>query len=117
MDYGSAVSYKTLAKGTAVVGSDGTPVGAVKHVLADDSLDVFDGLVIEVAGSPRFADADDVAGVYENAVVLKCSAAEAAGLPAPSPSPAVMENHGVEDSEGPIKSKLHRAWDLISGNY
>jgi hypothetical protein len=29
----------------------------------------------------------------------------------------VMENHGIEDSESALRRKLHRAWDLISGNY
>jgi hypothetical protein len=28
----------------------------------------------------------------------------------------VMESHGVEDSEGGLQRKLHRAWDMISGN-
>jgi hypothetical protein len=27
-----------------------------------------------------------------------------------------MENHGVEDTEGKLQEKLHRAWDMISGN-
>ena len=38
-------------------------------------------------------------------------------LPKPTPAPAVLENHGVEDSESGLQRKLHRAWDLISGNY
>jgi hypothetical protein len=27
------------------------------------------------------------------------------------------ESHGAEDSQSALESKLHRAWDLISGNY
>jgi hypothetical protein len=38
-------------------------------------------------------------------------------LPKPTPAPAAMESHGAEDSESPLQSKLHRAWDLISGGY
>jgi len=117
VDYGEHISYETLAPGTPVVGSDGAEVGTVRHVLADDSVDVFDGLVIEVGGTARFADADEVGEIYERAVILKVSAADALELPEPVPAPAVMESHGVEDSEGPVMSKLHRAWDLISGNY
>jgi hypothetical protein len=29
----------------------------------------------------------------------------------------VMESHGDEGSESGLQRKLHRAWDLISGNY
>ena len=46
---------------------------------------------------------------------LTIDAAEAEHLPKPSPSPAVMEHHGVEDSEGKLEHKLRRAWEVVSG--
>jgi len=120
MDLGAPASYLTLAAGTAVYSSDGQRLGELEHVLADPEKDIFDGLVIDVSTGPgglRFADADQVAEVYERAVVLDIAAAEAEQLPEPRPAPAVMDSGGAADAEGPLETKLRRAWDLISGNY
>jgi uncharacterized protein YrrD len=120
VDYGSPASYLTLEAGTDVLSSDGEAIGKVEHVLADAEDDVFDGLVVDVRSGPgglRFVDADQVSEIYEQAVMLTISSAEADALPEPTPAPAAMESHGAEDAEGPLQSKLHRAWDLISGNY
>lgn len=120
MDQGSPISYLALEPGTEVMSSDGEPVGKVQHVLADEDSDIFDGLVIDTQRGPgglHFADAEQVAEIYEKAVVLTLKQSEIEQLPKPAPAPAVMESHGVEDSEGPLQSKLRRAWDLISGNY
>ena len=68
-------------------------------------------------GGSHFVDADQVDSIYEHAVVLTIPASEVDHLPKPEPAPAVMESHGVEDSESALRRKLHRAWDLMSGNY
>jgi hypothetical protein len=89
-------------------------------VLADVEEDVFDGIVIDCyrgPGGAHFVDADQVDAIYERAVVLTIPGSEVEQLPRPQPAPAVMESHGVEDSESALRRKLHRAWDLISGNY
>jgi hypothetical protein len=120
VDFGKPSSYLALEPGADVVSSDGERVGKVEHVLADADSDIFDGLVVDLERGPggwHFADADQVEEVYERAVVLTLPAAEVERLPKPAPSPGVMEHHGVEDSESSLQSKLHRAWDLISGNY
>jgi hypothetical protein len=120
VEYGNPSSYLALQAGADVVTSDGTTVGKVEHVLADPDADVFDGLLVDIKTGPggmHFVDADQVDEIYEGAVVLKIPADEVEGLPKPSPSPASMESHGVEDTESPLQAKLHRAWDLISGNY
>jgi hypothetical protein len=109
-----------LEAGAEVVTSDGASIGKVEHVLAAVDEDVFDGLVVDTRPGPggmRFVDADQVDEIYEHAVVLRVSEQEAEQLPEPAPAPAVMESHGVEDVESPLRAKLHRAWDLISGNY
>jgi hypothetical protein len=119
MDYGEPTSYLAVAEGCDVVSSDGEKVGTVQHVLADQDEDVFDGVVIDTQLGPgglHFVDAPQVAECRERAVLLSVPKAEVAGLPKPTPNPAVMENHGVEDSESSLQQKLHRAWDLISGN-
>lgn len=118
MTGGDPVSYLTLESGTEVLSSDGQRVAVVEHVLGDDATGIFDGLVIDIklgAGGLRFVDAPDVAALRENAVVLAMSTAQVEELPKPEPNPAVMEHHGVEDSEGQLEHKLHRAWEIISG--
>jgi hypothetical protein len=120
MDHGAPGSYLTLTPGTDVVSSDGETVGKVEHILADEETEIFDGLVIDVRLGPgglHFVDAPEVDEIFERAVVLGVPAAEIDQLPKPSASPAVIENHGVEDSESALQGKLRRAWDLISGRY
>ncbi len=101
-----------------MISSDGERVGTVEHVLNDEATGIFDGVVIDVMLGPRglrFVDAQQVAEVREDGVVLTVSAAEVHALPKPSPSPAVMEHHGIEDSEGKLEHKLRRAWEIVSG--
>jgi hypothetical protein len=119
MDYGEPSSYLALKEGCDVVSSDGEKVGTVQHVLADEEEDVFDGIVIDCELGPgglHFVDAPQVKECFERAVQLSVSKAEVTNLPKPTPNPAVMENHGVEDTESSLQAKLHRAWDVISGN-
>jgi hypothetical protein len=118
VDYGEPASYLTLEAGTDVVSSDGSVIGKVEHVLANEDEDIFDGLVVDLKAGPgglRFADAEQVDEIYEDAVVLTLSESEADQLPNPEPSPAVMDSDA--DPPGPLEAKLRRAWDLISGNY
>jgi hypothetical protein len=119
MDYGEPSSYLALEKGTDVVSSDGEKVGTVEHVLADEAEDVFDGIVIDShlgPGGMHFVDAPQVKECFERAVLLTVASSEVPDLPKPTASPAVMEEHGIGDTESPLQAKLHRAWDRISGN-
>ena len=111
MSYGEPSSYLTLADGTDVISSDGERVGVVEKVLADDKVHVFDGIVIDTKAGPgglRFVDAPEVSEIYDNAVIIKASAAEVAALPKPEKNPAVMEHHGVEDTPSALSSRLRR---------
>jgi hypothetical protein len=111
-------SHLTLQAGTEVVGADGERIGTVDHVLTDEATGIFDGLIIDTSLGPgglHFVDAPDVAEIHPDRVVLTIPAANVDQLPKPSPSPAVMEHHGVEDSEGTLEHKLRRAWEIISG--
>ena len=111
-------SYLTLEQGTDVVSADGDRVGVVEHVLRDEEADIFDGLVIDVKAGPgglRFVDAPEVGEILEDRVVLTIPSAGIEQLPKPGPNPAVMEHHGVEDSESPLQHKLRRAWEIVSG--
>jgi sporulation protein YlmC with PRC-barrel domain len=111
-------SHLTLQTGTEVVSTDGERIGTVDHVLTDEATGIFDGLIIDTSLGPgglHFADASEVAEIHPDRVVLAIPAAKVDQLPKPSPSPAVMEHHGVEDSEGTLEHKLRRAWEIISG--
>ena len=111
-------SHLTLQPDTDVVSADGERVGKVDHVLTDEATAIFDGLIIDVRPGPgglHFADAPQVAEIHPDRVVLTIPAAEVDQLPKPSPSPAVMEHHGVEDDEGTLEHKLRRAWEIVSG--
>ena len=119
-DHGEPRSYLEIDEGVDVITSDGQRLGALEHVLADDSADIFDGIVVDTSAGPgghRFVDAPDVEEFFERAVVLRLSAADAENLHEPSDNPAVMQHGGEEDSESHLSQKLRRAWDLISGRY
>lgn len=120
MDLGEPMAYEALAKGTPIYSADDQQIGKVAHVLADEREDVFDGIVIDehlFGAEHRFADADDIQGIFERGVVLKLSRAESEQLPKPSANPAVVRDNPAESASELRHQKLRRAWDLISGNY
>ena len=120
MDHGERIAYTVLAEGTPVLASDGTEVGSVKRVLADEGTDIFDGITIDADGE-RFVDAAQIGDLYERAVVLTISVREATELPEHTPSPAVIDvDADTIAGDGPgdaPRNVARRAWDRISGNY
>ena len=93
----------------------------VEHVLAVPEDDIFDGIVLDTSvlpGGHRFVDADQVEEIFERGVLLKIDSAAAEALPEPSANPAAMEvsaDDVAASNEGKLKQKLHRAWEMISG--
>lgn len=84
MDLGDPVSYLGLEEGTPVFASDGRELGRVGRVVFDADADIFEGLIVEGDGEPRFADGDDVVlAMHERGVVLAVDSAGARQLPAP----------------------------------
>ena len=116
-DLGPPTSYLALDEGTPVFDASGNEIGVVDHVLADEGEDVFDGLVIDTRTGPgghRFADAPQIAELYERGVLLNVKEAE---LHEPSASPAVVDVD-PEDLEGSrLADRLRRVWDYLSGRY
>jgi PRC-barrel domain len=119
-DLGAPSSYLALEPGTDVYSRDGARLGEVQHVLADIDADMFDGIVIDASALPgglRFADASQVAEIYERGVVLSLAAREAGSLPEPSDNPGSLEVHGAEGVDrSELREKLRRAWEQISGS-
>jgi len=118
VDHGESISYLTLKAGVDVISADGDRIGVVEHVLGDEDTGIFDGIVIDTQLGPggiRFVDAPEVAECRERAVILTVATAAVEQLPKPSANPAVIEHHGVEDTESELRGKLGRVWDRISG--
>ncbi len=118
MDLGDPIAYRALAERTAVYSSDEQQIGTVTHVLADESEDVFDGIIIgehAFGSGHRFADADDIDAIYERGVILNLDRAACEQLPEPTENPAVMRDDPAESASEFRHHKLRRAWDIISG--
>jgi uncharacterized protein YrrD len=121
-DLGAPSSYLSLDKGAECYSSDGESVGRVEHVLASPDQDIFEGFVLGTGilpGGHRFVDADQVDEIFERGVLLKIDRRAAESLPEPTANPAamsVMAADVADDDESTLKRKLHRAWQLISGD-
>src|SRR2546422_758457 len=84
MEEGDPISFRVLARGTAVFSSDDEEIGTVDTVLATDREDIFDGIVIRTKAGRRFVDAPEVARTPERRVTLSITSAEADQLPEPA---------------------------------
>lgn len=116
-DLGAPIAYLVLQTGTAVYDAAGERIGTVEHVLADASIDVFDGLVVDTRIGPgglRFADADQIGELYEHGVMLTVTGD---ALHDPEPGPGVIDADPADGGESPLTGRLRRAWDWISGRY
>ncbi len=114
---GEPGSYLTISNGAPVFSSDGENLGRVVRVLSAPNLDMFDGVVFDTTAGPgghRFVDAPGGGGIFENGIVLKIAAAEAARLPKPNANPgAIKVNPG--DLGGAKQGFFRRSWDRLSG--
>ena len=79
------VSWRTLGPGAAVVAADGVRVGAVQEVVADEELDVFDGVVVDLRLGPgglRYVESGAIAMIFDHRLVLRVPSARVQELPA-----------------------------------
>lgn len=86
-DAGTPISYEALARHTAVLTASGAEIGTVAHVLADEHLDFFDGIVVKTPEGIRFVDRDQIDSITTTAVHTSLTDAEATTLPKPSGEP------------------------------
>lgn len=77
-DYGHAIGFEVLRRGTPVISSDGVQIGTVRRVSNAIRERIFDGLTIDTPDGQRFLDAPEVERIFERAVVTTFPAAEAA---------------------------------------
>jgi hypothetical protein len=86
-DAGTPISYEALAKHTPVLTASGTEIGTVAHVLADEHLDVFDGIVVKTHRGIRFIDRDLISTITATQVSTTIADAEVDDLPKPAGEP------------------------------
>jgi len=111
-DYGDAIGYKVLRRGTPVHGSDGVQVGKVRRVQDNAREHIFDGIVVDTTDGQRFVDAPEVARIFERAVLLTITAAEARELPEQGSAMAArMRNASTVRRARRIGRSMRERWD------
>ena len=103
----TAISYHGAARGTPVMGSTGTEIGTLEHVLEVPEVDVFDGIVIATKAGLRFIDADYVQRITQSHIWCSLDDAQAAQLPAPG-GPPVYRVDALADSGRSLHDTLGR---------
>lgn len=86
-DSGTPISYEALAVKTPVLTASGAEIGTVAHVLADEHLDVFDGIVVKTHNGIRFVERDQIAAITAAAVTTTIADGDVAALPKPDGEP------------------------------
>jgi hypothetical protein len=112
-DLGPPIAYTGLEEGTPVIDREGRKIGVVEHVLADFTLDIFEGVIVHtrpLPGHHRVADVDQIAELHERGVLL---AVDRDALHDP-PEKSDRDDEGDDKLESPIAARLRRAWDWLT---
>lgn len=117
-DLGRPVAYLALTEGAPVLGPGRERIGVVDEVVADEHADVFHGVLVHtlpLPGRHLYADAGQIAGLYERGVLLSVGA-DALSPPPEPPRPANRPERSPLTSvaENPLQAGLRRAWDWIT---
>jgi PRC-barrel domain protein len=113
-DLGPPIAYTLLEEGTPVYDRDGERIGVIDDVLADFTLDIFEGVIVHtrpLPGKHRYADVDQIAKMHERGIVLSVARAE---LREP-PDRSDRDDEGDAKLENPVESGFRRAWDWLTG--
>jgi len=107
-DYGTALHYSAVSRGTPVFASDGAEVGTVQQVVDNYEEHILDGIVIrDSGGETRFVDGPEVARTFERAVLLSIDAAQVATLGPPENGPGAFR---ANPSVGRVGRLFGRGW-------
>src|SRR6478609_4506677 len=106
-DEPTPIAYTALQPGTPVLLSDGSPFAKVDTVLHLEDLDLFDGLVVDVDGAPRFVDADHVGAIFTTAVHTTIAPEDVKDLPVPD-GPPVYRADASDATGHSLSDKLGR---------
>ncbi|WBB68951.1 PRC-barrel domain-containing protein [Micromonospora sp. WMMD812] len=95
---GAKISYLALADRMPVYHDDGTQVGAVERVVADEGQDIFHGVVVRTPPPDRrelFASRDDIRELRERGVVLAVPSADLPDAAADAPARTTAAEEGT----------------------
>ncbi len=81
---GRPIFYEALAMRTPVFAASGVELGTVAHVLAEEPLDPFDGIVVNTHDGIRFIDRDQIDTIRTAPVTTTLSDEPLAALPKPA---------------------------------
>jgi hypothetical protein len=101
------IAYTALQPGTPVLLSNGEQFAVVDKVLHVEEMDLFDGIVVEVDGAPRFVDADQVSAIFTSGVHTTIGPQDVEGLLAPD-GPPVFRADASDATGSSISDKLSR---------
>ena len=76
-DLGAPIAYLAVERGSHVYDSGGDRIGVVERVIADQGLDIFEGLEVrhhEHSGRHLIADVDQIDGMFEQGIRLSVAA-------------------------------------------
>ena len=113
-DLGPPIAYIVLEEGTPVYDRSGERIGVVEQVLADEQVDIFEGVLVHTVPLPGrhlIADAEQIEALHERGVVLSV---DREALHEPTEQPAGRRAGGGEPVESPLGA-LRRAWDRVTG--
>ena len=116
--HGDPISWRLLEAHTPVFSADGASVGVVRRVMALESEDIFDGIVVHTHDGDRFVPGERVASIRERGVSLALDQAEVAGLQPPTPGPAAMAvdpDTLVGRGRRSLKDVAGDAWNRLNG--
>jgi uncharacterized protein YrrD len=113
-ELGPPVAYTAVTEGTPVYQRHGERIGEVAHVVADEPVDVFHGLIVHtrpVPGRDLYAPAEQIAGMHERGVRLSVDRGDLHEI---DEDPAART---VEDrmDQNPPWPGLRRAWHWGGG--
>ena len=106
-DEPTPIAYTALQPGTPCLLSNGQELGKVTEVLHVEEVDVFDGLVVDVDGAPKFVDADHIGQITTAAVHTTIEPDGVAGLPVPD-GPPVYRADASDATGRSLGDKLSR---------
>jgi hypothetical protein len=106
-DTDDPVSWLQIEPGWNVLTAEGGALGGVAQVAGTKEDDIFDGLAVQAPGSTQlvYVPGEQVSAVYPGRVLLKITAAQAAGL---GPYTAAPPQQALELPREPLTTRIKR---------
>ena len=114
MDLGRPVAWLAIDAGAPVYDPEDDKIGVVESIVGDTEAGIFDGVIVHtrpLPGHHRFADLDQIEGLYERGVRLNVGRDE---LHVPPSEEARRRRRAQHESA--LEARLRRAWDWLAGD-